>query len=193
VPLAKRRSATNYLYLDEFTKNTGRGRGCPQNRTGSISAPHSAVASEREDVRRAVPTVDALADAVAAEHALGALPQDVAPAAPVDAPVPGVGLAQGAFQAVPAAAALSPDAGPVMDALPAAAVAVAPPDAAAPEQQDALQDVPAVADAVPAAASHCSVPDALPGAVVPRAKAAVAPPDGSQHGSPAGLQFQAEQ
>ena len=110
----------------------------------------------------------------------------------MDAPVPGVGLAQGAFQAVPAAAALSPDAGPVMDVLPAAAVAVAPPDAAAPEQQDALQAVPAVADAVPAAVSRCSVPDALPGAVVPPADVAVAQPGDSQRGSPDGQQFQAE-
>jgi hypothetical protein len=125
-------------------------------------------------------------DAVAAEHAaLAALPPDVA--APVDAAVPDVGQAQGALQAVPAAAALSPDAVPVTVALPAVAVAVAPPDAAALEQRDALQAVPAVADAVPVAASRCSVPDALPGAVVPPADVAVAPPDGS----PAGQQFQA--
>jgi hypothetical protein len=78
-------------------------------------------------------------------------------------------------------------------ALPAAAVAVQLPDAAAPGPQDALQAVAAVADAVPAAVSRCSVPDARPGAAVPRAEVAVAPPDDSQHGSPAGQQFQAEQ
>ena len=108
---------------------------------------------------------------------------------PVDAAVPGAGLAPDALQAVPAVA----DAEPVTVALPAAAVAVLLPDAAAPERQDVLQAVAAVVDALPAAASRCSVPDALPGAAVPRAEVAVAPPDGSQRGSPVGLQFQGEQ
>jgi hypothetical protein len=82
-------------------------------------------------------TPDALADAVAAEHAaLAALPPDVVAA--VDAAVPDAELVRDALQAVAPVAALPPDAGPVTVALQAAAVALAPPDAAAPGQQDAL-------------------------------------------------------
>ena len=100
----------------------------------------------------------------------------------MDAAVPDAGLARDVLQVV----APVVDAGPVTDAL-QVAVAVALPDAAAPEQQDELQAAPAVADALPAAASRCSVPDALPGAAVPPADVAVASPDGS----PVGQQFQA--